>query len=272
MIHPTAVIDPRAEIATGVTIGPYALIAGGARIGAGCIIHSHAVIGSHVVIDTGNIIGHHAVIGGDPQDFAFRPEIQSHVIIGRDNRIREAATIHRGTTEGSATIVGNGCFLMGGVHLAHNVRLGDGVVIANHALLGGYVQVEDKVFIGGGCVFHQFIRIGKLAICQGASAFSKNIPPYIIAAERNGAAGLNIVGLRRAGMAPALRAEIKVAFDLLYRSGKNVSQALAAAGETAWPPEAQAFWDFIAASGKRGLVDFLPSRVGAAPGGEPPEA
>ena len=97
----------------------------------------------------------------------------------------------------SSDLVGESCFLMGGAHLAHNVRLGNSVIVANNALLGGHVQVGDRVFIGGGCVFHQLIRIGRLAICQGASAFSKDIPPFVIAAERNGVAGLNVVGLRR---------------------------------------------------------------------------
>jgi UDP-N-acetylglucosamine acyltransferase len=149
---------------------------------------------------------------------------------------------------------------MAGAHLAHNVRLGDRVVIANNAMLGGYTQVEDGVFIGGGCVFHQFIRVGRLAICQGASAFSKDIPPYTMAAERNGVAGLNIVGMRRAGFSPEQRAEIKEAFALLYRRGFNVTQALVAAGERAWGPEAQGFFDFVGAAKKRGYCDLLGSR------------
>ena len=128
--------------------------------------------------------------------------MQSEVRIGDGNRIREYCTIHRGTSHDSATVVGSHCFLMAGAHLAHNVRLGDRVILANNALLGGHVIVEDRVFIGGGCVFHQHIRVGRLAICQGASAFSKDVPPFTIAAERNGVAGLNVVGLRRAGLTP----------------------------------------------------------------------
>ncbi len=186
--------------------------------------------------------------------------------IGDGNRIREYCTIHRGTTENSATTVGNACFLMGGAHLAHNVSLGDQVIIANNALLGGHVQVAERVFIGGGCVFHQHIRVGRLAICQGASAFSKDIPPFTTAAERNGIAGLNVVGLRRAGFTAAQRAEIKEAFALLYRNGLNITQALASARSKSWGAEAQSFFEFVAAAKKRGICDFLASRRGSAAG------
>jgi UDP-N-acetylglucosamine acyltransferase len=178
--------------------------------------------------------------------------------------MHEYVTIHRGTTEGSETVVGEGCFLMGGTHLGHNVRLGSGVIIANNALLGGHVQIEDRVFIGGGSVFHQHVRVGRLAICQGASGFGKDIPPFVIAAEINGVAGLNVVGLRRAGFDVAARAEIKRAFDTLYRSGKNVSQALAASSEAEWSEVGRTFWDFVAAAKKRGLCDWIGGRRGAA--------
>ena len=266
MKHPTAIIHPDAIIADDVEMGPYAVVEGAARIGAGCVIQAHAIIGAHVIMGERNVIGYGAVIGADPQDFAFNPAVKSEVRIGSDNRIREYATIHRGTKEGSATVVGDHCFLMAGAHLGHNAHLGSHVVIANNAILGGYVSVEDRVFIGGGCVFHQHMRIGRLAICQGASAFSKDIPPFTMAAERNGIAGLNTVGLHRAGLDATQRTEIKAAFALLYRSRLNVTQALAAARQRAWTQEAQAFWDFVGASGKRGLCDFLASRSGVETG------
>ena len=260
MIHSAAIIHSDAQLGHNITIGPYAVIEGAAQIGDGCTIHAHAVIGAHVTMGRNNVIGHGAVIGGDPQDFAFKPEVRSEVRIGDGNKIREYSTIHRGTTEGSATVVGDGCFLMAGAHLGHNVQLGDNVILANNALLGGYVQVEDRVFIGGGCVFHQFIRIGRLAICQGLSAFSKDIPPYVTAAERNGVVGLNVIGLRRAGFDAGQRAGIKEAFDLLYRRGLNVSQALAAARKQFWNEAAQTFWDFVAGAKRKGLCDFLGTR------------
>lgn len=262
MIHPTAVIHPDAVLGTNVIIGPYAVIEGAAKIGDGCEIQAHAVIGADVEMGRDNLIGYSAVIGGDPQDFAFQPQVRSAVRIGDGNKIREYCTIHRGTTANSVTAVGHGCFLMAGAHLAHNVSLGDHVIIANNALLGGHVQVAERVFIGGGCVFHQHIRVGRLAICQGGSAFSKDIPPFTTAAERNGIAGLNVVGLRRAGLTAATRAEIKEAFALLYRRGLNTTQALAAAKGQSWGAEAQSFFDFVAAAKKRGVCDFLASRRG----------
>jgi UDP-N-acetylglucosamine acyltransferase len=266
MIHPTAVIHPNAVLGANVRVGPYAVIEGAAKIGDECEIQAHAIIGAHVEMGRENLIGYGAVIGGDPQDFAFKPEVRSMVRIGDGNKIREYCTIHRGTSENSATIVGNKCFLMAGAHLAHNVSLGDHVIIANNSLLGGHVQVAERVFIGGACVFHQHIRVGRLAICQGMSGFSKDIPPFTTAAERNAVAGLNVVGLRRAGFTAEQRAEIKEAFDLLYRRGFNITQALAVAKERNWGAEAQSFFDFVAESKKRGICDFLASRRGGTAG------
>jgi UDP-N-acetylglucosamine acyltransferase len=262
MLHPTAVIHPDAQLGVNVTVGPYAVIEGAAQIGDGCTIQAHAIIGAHVRMGPGNSIGYGAIVGGDPQDFAFRPETRSEVILGEGNKIREYVTIHRGTSEGSATVVGDRCFLMAGAHLAHNVRLGSDVILANNALLAGHVVVEDRVFVGGGCVFHQHIRIGRLAMCQGLSGFGKDIPPYCIAGRINGVAGLNVVGLRRAGLGTEERSEIKAAFALLYQSGLNVSQALAASAERKWGAAAQGFWDFVAGAKKRGLCDLLSARRG----------
>ena len=263
MKHPTAVIHPDALLADDVEVGPGAIIEGAARIGAGCVIQAHAIVGAHVVMGERNTVGYGAIIGGDPQDFAFKAVTKSEVRIGSDNRIREYATIHRGTSEGSATVIGDHCFLMAGAHLAHNCHLGDHVVIANNALLAGHVTVGDRVFIGGGCVFHQHMRIGRLAMCQGLSGFGKDIPPFTTAAEINGIAGLNVIGLRRAGFTAAQRTEIKAAFSLLYRRGLNTAQALESAREQQWGEAAQAFWDFVAGAKKRGLCDLLATRGGA---------
>ena len=264
MIHPTAVIHPDAVLGTNVSVGPYAVIEGAAKIGDGCEIQAHAIICAHVEMGRDNLIGYGAVIGADPQDFAFQPQVRSMVRIGDGNKIREYCTLHRGTTENSVTSVGHGCFLMAGAHLAHNVSLGDHVILANNVLLGGHVQVAERVFIGGGSVFHQHIRIGRLAICGGGCSFSKDIPPFTMGAEVNGVVGLNVVGLRRAGLSADQRAEIKEAFALLYRRGLNTTQALAAARRQTWGAEAQSFFDFVEASKKRGICDFIPSRRGGA--------
>ena len=262
-IHPTAIIDPAAQIADDVQIGPFVCIEGAAVIGGGCVIHAHAVISGAVRMGERNVIGHHAIIGTFPQDLAFKAETRSEVIIGSDNVIRELSTIHRGTAEGSATRVGDHCYFMAGAHLAHNVQVGNHVIIANNALLGGHVHVADRVFIGGGCVFHQFVRVGRLAITQGLSAFSKDIPPFTLAAERNNVVGLNVVGLRRSGLALEARNEIKRAFKLLYQSGRNVSQALEAANGEAWSAESAEFFQFVRDAKKRGVCSLLESRKAA---------
>jgi len=256
-IHPTAIIHPEAILGEGTEVGPYAVIEGAAKIGEGCVIQAHAVVGAHVTMGRENTVGYGAVIGGDPQDFAFKSEVRSEVRIGDRNRFREHCTIHRGTTEGSATVVGNDCFLMAGAHLAHNVHLGNSVVIANNALLGGHVHVADRVFIGGGAVFHQHMKVGRLVIAQGISGYSKDIPPFTIGAEVNMIAGLNVVGLRRGGFSPTQRNEIKEAFAVVYRSGLNITQALAAAKEKTWGPEATEFFEFIAAAKKRGICALI---------------
>lgn len=254
-IHVTAIIHPEADIGADVEIGPHVCIEGPAIIGAGCRIEAHAVITGVVRMGKNNIVGHGAIIGAEPQDLGFQPGTPSEVVIGDSNRIRELCTIHRGAGEG--TRVGDHNYLMAGAHLAHNVAIGSHIVIANNALLGGHVRVEDRVFIGGGCVFHQFVRVGRLALTQGLSAFSKDIPPFTIAAERNTVAGLNVVGLRRAGLGVEQRQEIKDAFKLLYKTGLNTSQALERAGRHRWGPAGEAFFAFVAAAKKRGICDLL---------------
>jgi UDP-N-acetylglucosamine acyltransferase len=141
---------------------------------------------------------------------------------------------------------------MVGTHLGHNVRLGNKVVIANNCLLAGYVDIDDEAVLGGGTVFHQFLRVGRLAMVRGGTRFGKDIPPYVSADGENLLSGINAIGLRRAGFSAEVRMEIKRAFKLVYWSGINVSQALERAREEPWCPEARQFFDFVAAS-KRGV-------------------
>src|SRR2546430_5842739 len=253
MIHLTAIIASGARIAASVEIGPHSVIGGAVTIGDDCVIGGNVVIEGEVSIGRGNRIGHGAMIGGEPQDVGFSRTTRSRVEIGEKNLIREHCTIHRGTAEDSVTKIGNGNFLMGGVHVGHNCEIGDKVIIANNCLLGGYVRVDDGAFLGGGCVFHQFMHVGRLAIAQGASAFGKNIPPFVLAAERNCVFGLNVVGLRRAGFSAQDRDEIKAAFKLIYASELNISQALDKAKKMKFGAAAQEFLDFVANAKKRGI-------------------
>jgi UDP-N-acetylglucosamine acyltransferase len=255
-IHPTAIIHPKAKIAKDVEIGPYVCIEGPAVIGAGCVIHAHAILCGTVRLGKNNVIGYGAIIGGEPQDRAFHSKTKSRVIIGDHNTIREYCTIHRGTAEGSATVVGDNNFLMAGTHLGHNVKLGSNIIIANNVLLGGHVEVQDRAFIGGGCAFHQFVRVGQVAIAQGNGSFAKDIPPFTIAAQLNSIIGLNAVGLRRAGYSPERRRKIKGAFKLLYRSKLNTSQALERARKEHTDRDGRIFFDFVSAAKKRGICDI----------------
>lgn len=265
-IHPTAFIHADAHLADDVEIGPYVCIEGPAKIGAGCVLQAHAVLSGEVQMGTNNRIGYGAVIGGWPQDLSFQPERRSSVVIGDHNTIREYCTIHRASAEGGSTRLGDHNFLMAGAHLAHEVRVGHHTIIANNCLLGGHVEVQDRVFLGGGSVFHQFIRIGRLVIVQGGSAFSKDIPPFMLGAERNTVAGLNFIGMRRAGFSLERRQEVKAAFKLLYKSGLNTAQALAQARTRAWGEEGRAYFDFVAAAQRRGICDLLESSRGARSG------
>ena len=253
LIHPTAIIDARAKLGEGVSIGPFAVLEGDVTLGDGCLVQSHAVITGRVVMGQHNHVGYGAIIGGWPQDFSFDPKIDSGVIVGDNNTFREYSTIHRGTASGTNTVVGNGNFLMGGAHLGHNVKLADHIVIANNCLLAGHVEVGSRAFLGGGSVFHQFMRIGAFAMVRGGCRFGQDIPPYLIATGENCVAGLNVVGLRRNNFTSEQRAELKAAFKLLYLSGLNVSQALEEAGKREWSTEGTEFFEFVSKADKRGL-------------------
>ena len=255
-IHPTAVIDPGARLGTDVEVGPYSLIGPLVTIGDRSVIRSHVVLEGAVEIGTDNVIGPGSIIGGAPQDLGFKPETQSRVVIGNNNIIREHCTVHRGTMEGSATVIGDGNFLMTAVHIGHNSQVGNGIIMANNSLLGGHVQIQDRAFLGGGATFHQYVHVGRLAMVQGRSGFSKDIPPFVIGAIRNVVVGVNVIGLRRAGFSATERDEIKRAFKLLYRSGLNARQAVEEAATLDFGPLGREFFDFVANARKRGIAPF----------------
>ncbi len=252
-IHPAAIVDPKARIGAGVEIGPFSIIGSQALIGEKTTVQSHVVIEGEVAIGSGNFIGHGAIIGAPPQDVSFSPERKTRVEIGNENIIREYCTIHRGSAEGSATKIGDKNFLMAATHIGHNCLIGNNIIIANNCLLAGHVRVDDGAFLGGGSTFHQFMHVGRLVMVQGSSAFGKDLPPFVIAAERNFVFGVNVVGLRRAGLSAKDRDEIKAAFKLIYMSGLNISQALEKAVKTKFGAPAREFLDFVANAKKRGI-------------------
>ena len=252
-IDRTALVDPGAQLGADVEIGPFSIVGPQAVIGEKTIVQSHVVIEGDVTIGTGNFIGHGTIIGAPPQDVSFSPERKTRVEIGHDNIIREYCTIHRGSPDSSATKIGDKNFLMAGTHIGHNCLIGNDVIIANHCLLAGHVRVDDGAFLGGGSTFHQFMHIGRLVMVQGSSGFGKDLPPFVIAAERNFVFGLNVVGLRRAGFSAKDRDEIKAAFKLVYQSRLNVRQALEKAATMKFGGPAREFLDFVSNAKKRGI-------------------
>ncbi len=250
MIHPTALVSPKAELDSSVAVGPHAIIEEHVRIAAGTVVMANAYLTGHTEIGRDNQIHMGAVLGHEPQDTHFKTGTRSHLRIGDRNIFREYCTIHRGTQPDSATIIGNDCFLMAMAHVGHNCVLGDRVIMANCAMLGGHVHVGDRAFISGGVVVHQFIKIGGVAMLSGNARVSMDVPPFLIVAERNEVYGVNLVGLKRAQLSAAALGEIKTLYKLFYRSGLNFSAALAKAsadGEFK-TPEAREFLDFVRAS------------------------
>jgi UDP-N-acetylglucosamine acyltransferase len=236
-------------------IHPTALIEDGARLGAGCVIHAHALITRHCELGDGVVVHPFAVLGGDPQDLSFDAATQSGVCIGARTVIREHVTISRATKAGASTEVGPDCFLMAACHVAHDCRIGSRVVIANAALLAGHVQIGDRAFLGGGAVIHQFCRIGEGVMIGGGARISLDIAPFCMATERNAVVGLNVVGLRRRGLTPAVMNEIKRAFRALCVPVGNLREIAAQTLQqgTFISAEARSLLEFFQ-SGKRGFA------------------
>ena len=264
-IHPTAIVSEQASLGIDVEIGPYAIIDGPAVIGDGCQIAAHAQILGSTHLAEGNRIGPASVIGGLPQDLSFNPNTPSHLRLGPNNDIREHVTLHRSATAGAATVVGANNFLMAGSHLGHDCQLGNHNILANNVLLGGHVKMGNGAFIGGGTVVHQFVRIGDRVMTQGNSGFSQDLPPYVIGYEINWVAGLNSIGLRRAGFDKDARAEIKELFRLFYRVGMNKADALQRAEEQTWCEDARAFLNFFVGTSTKGVCLRMKAAVISAP-------
>lgn len=220
-------VSPRAELGAGVRVGAYALIEDDVSIGEGCEIGAHAVVKRYTVLGARNRVFEHATLGGEPQDVKFRGEA-SRLLVGDDNLIREGATLHRASGEGAETRVGSRNFLMVGVHIAHNCVVGDDNIFANGVALAGHIHVEDHVFLSSNVGAHQFVRMGRYAMVGGKSKIVQDVLPYFTT-DGNPARvrGLNTVGLRRAGFAPASRLALRRAYQLLFRARLPLADALA---------------------------------------------
>ena len=253
-IHPTAVISPDATLAEGVEVGPYSIIGPDVHIGKNTLVGPHVVIENQTDIGESNRIAQFASIGGAPQDLKYRGE-PTPVIIGNHNIIREYVTINRATIHDiGVTIIGDHNLLMAYCHVAHNCKLGDHVVMANAANLAGHIHVEDFAIIGGLTGVHQFTRIGAHCIIGGASAVTKDIPPFVMASGNFARLfGLNMIGLKRRGFAEETIAALKEAYRIIFRSSLLLTAAIRKVEQEVTDlPEIRQFIDFIRKS-ERGI-------------------
>lgn len=251
MIHPTAVIHPGAQLHPTVSVGPYSVIDADVILGADCIVGPHVHLTGHTTAGAGNKFHASCVIGDAPQDLRYAGA-PTRLRIGDRNVFREHVTLHRSNSLNEDTVIGSDCLFMVGSHVGHNSRVGNHVIMANASGLGGHVVVEDRVFIGGNSFVHQFCRIGTLAMMQGNAGISADLPPYCVVHQINVLAGLNTIGLRRAGISSADRLELRRMYHLFFRSGKRFVESLAEARTTAQGAASKTLIDFLAVPTKRG--------------------
>jgi UDP-N-acetylglucosamine acyltransferase len=263
-IHPTALVDPKAELAADVTVGPFSIVGPNVRIGSGTQIGAHSTVEGHTTIGEGNNIGPYASVGGVPQDMKYRNE-PTRLDIGDRNTIREFTTIHTGTVQDrGVTTIGSDNWIMAYVHIAHDCTVGNNTVFSSNAQIAGHVEVGDWAILGGMSGVHQFVRIGAHAMLGGASALVQDVPPFVIAAsDKSGNKatphGINVEGLRRRGFDAGQIAALRQAYKLLYKSDLSFDEArneiggLLAQADASTAEPLRAFLDFIAAT-QRGIV------------------
>ena len=250
LIHPTAIIDPKAELDSSVKVGAYTIIGPNVQIGAGSEIGPHAVIEGHTTIGENNRIFQFASLGAIPQDKKYRGE-PTRLIIGNGNTIREFTTFNLGTVTGiGETRIGDDNWIMAYCHLAHDCVIGSHTIFANNASLAGHVTIGDYVILGGYTLVFQFCQIGNYAMTAFAAGVHKDVPPYFMAAGyRAEPAGINSEGMRRNGFTPEQITNVKNAYKALYRQGLSYEEArsqIAQAAQTA--PELAVLRDFLADS------------------------
>jgi len=225
-IHPTALVGPEAELADGVEVGPYVVLEGRVRVGPGCVLRPYVHLCGPLTMGRGNVVFSGCVLGERPQHLRYNDE-PTFVEIGDHNIFREHVTVHRGTTHTWATRIGSHNFLMAHSHVAHDCHVGDRCIMANGALLGGHCTLEDGAYVSGNSAVHQFVRIGRLALLSGCSATTKDIPPFVIQQNIDTVVGINVVGMRRAGLTNDQINAVRGAFRILFRDGLVLPAALA---------------------------------------------
>lgn len=253
-IHPTAIVDKKAELADDVIVGPFSIIESNVRIGKGAQIHSHVLVASGARIGENCIIHHGAAVSTLPQDLKFSGE-ESTLEIGNNTVVREFCSLNRGTKDREKTKIGNDCFLMAYVHAAHDCWIGDKVILANGVQLGGHVTIEDWVNIGGMTPVHQFCNVGKHSFIGGGFRIVQDVPPFILAgSEPLTFRGLNIIGLKRRGFEKPVLMALRKCYRYIYQSKMNIGQALEKIkDEIEMIPEVQDVVQFIENS-SRGII------------------
>ncbi len=255
LIHPTAIVDPKAELASGVEVGPYSVIGPGVRIDSGTRIGPHVVLRGPTTIGKDNRIFQFASIGEDCQDKKYKGE-PTELVIGDRNQIREGVTMHRGTVQDQGiTRVGSDNLFMAYVHVAHDCVVGSNTIFANNATIAGHVHVGDGVILGGFTAVHQFVRIGSYAMTGFCSAVNQDVPAFIMVRGNMAEAhGMNFEGMKRRGYSPELIAKLRNAYKTVYMRGLKIEDALAQLeADAAEAPEVKLFVDSIRAS-TRGIV------------------
>jgi len=253
MIHPSAVVSPRAVLAADVRIGPFCIVEDDVELGAGCILEARAIVKRKTRMGRENHVYENTIIGGPPQHLQ-PPTETGGVTIGARNVFRENGTVHCALKAGENTVIGDDNFLMVGAHVAHDCVLGNHVIVTNNSLLAGHVTVGDRAYLSGGSAVHQFCRIGTLAMVGGQGHITRDVPPYVTVDGLSSlVVGLNSVGLRRAGFLVDDVRTLKAAYRTLYRSGLPHEQLLAELQRQFPDGPAAEFHRFLATS-KRGII------------------
>jgi UDP-N-acetylglucosamine acyltransferase len=254
IVHPTALMDPDAELGQGVIVGPWVIVGPGVKIGDGTELGPRVLIERDTVLGEDCRVSNGAVLGTDPQDLKFQGE-RTTLEVGDRTVIREFATLNRGTHARGKTVVGSDCMLMAYAHVAHDCELGNHVILSNAVNMAGHVTIEDWVSVGGITPIHQFVRIGAHAFVGGASRIAQDVPPYcLVAGNPSALHGLNSIGLERRGFSQDVRKALKDTYRILFQSKLNLSKAMARAEAEAPPiPEVRHLLEFIKAS-ERGIT------------------
>lgn len=254
-IHPAAHVGKDVVLGEGTTVGPGAVIEDGVRLGARNVVWPNAFIGRGTTAGDENQFHPGSVVGHWPQDVSFDPaKGETFLRIGNKNVFRETCTVHRGSKPGNATVIGDQGYFMAGSHIAHDAKIGNKVILVNFAGVTGHCEIHDGAIMSGHTGIHQFCRIGRFTIMSALSTINKDLPPYMIFGGRPACAqGINIVGLRRAGIKPSVRTEIKRAYRALYREGRSIQDALEVIEKECPSEECRYLVEFVKTS-KRGIA------------------